>query len=485
MEDSDSEYEPDEHDFKRRRRSHSPQPPTRHAQDLRPTDEPRRESLTVAAQETDARAIINARAVRPPSSEGTPVDVAAIGRGGGAAPCAAEGAPPMLRGGRGEPLQGRGKGRGKGAPGRGTPSMPAGRGKGALDRGTPSMPNGRGKGGAPGPGAAPMAETWLRPEQVHQAQRMMQQQHEHDMMLMQQKHERELQMVKASVASAPPPTGAPLPPTVERDDDLDRALAHLQESTAAKGAAESSDAAAPNSRAADAPSPSAKAPDVATASKHMRPAPAPLGGMEGSTVIVNNIPPERCDVDSINSHFRQFGRVLNIKVQANRHSAVIEFSERAEAVLALDSADFPFGEPNVAVRWGKGGSGGKGGGGKGGGGKGGGGKGGGGKGGGGKGGGRGRGSRGAVPERPPPSDIVGRLGAQARDAMSKTAAAKPAALARRELDDRLREKEALFAKIDATPKDERPPLVKQLKELSAIIKTLLEAAKAAKSDAVS
>ena len=69
--------------------------------------------------------------------------------------------------------------------------------------------------------------------------------------------------------------------------------------------------------------------------------------------------------------------------------------------------------------------------------------------------------------------------------MSKTAAAKPAALARRELDQRLREKEALFAKIDATPKDERPPLVKELKALSATIKTLLEAVKVAKLDAVS
>jgi len=74
-------------------------------------------------------------------------------------------------------------------------------------------------------------------------------------------------------------------------------------------------------------------------------------GIEGSTVHVGNIPPELNDLGTLNSHFKQFGRIVNIQIKAEHRFAFIQFSSRSEAVAALDHPDPVLGDPHIKLNW--------------------------------------------------------------------------------------------------------------------------------------
>uniref|UniRef100_A0A7S0JDL5 RRM domain-containing protein n=1 Tax=Calcidiscus leptoporus TaxID=127549 RepID=A0A7S0JDL5_9EUKA len=74
-------------------------------------------------------------------------------------------------------------------------------------------------------------------------------------------------------------------------------------------------------------------------------------GVEGSTLMVRQIPEKLCGIDSLNSHFSRFGRLVNIKVLAASKSALVEFAARVHAVAALDCADPVLDEPKITVQW--------------------------------------------------------------------------------------------------------------------------------------
>jgi len=52
-------------------------------------------------------------------------------------------------------------------------------------------------------------------------------------------------------------------------------------------------------------------------------------------LVVSSIPPELCTLSVLNRHFRQFGEVLRITVQADEGKAFVQFAEHAAAVAAL------------------------------------------------------------------------------------------------------------------------------------------------------
>jgi len=57
------------------------------------------------------------------------------------------------------------------------------------------------------------------------------------------------------------------------------------------------------------------------------------------SLMIENIPDDKCNLDSINQFFKRFGTVVNIKVQPNQKNAIIQFSRTAEATAAIRSPD--------------------------------------------------------------------------------------------------------------------------------------------------
>lgn len=70
-----------------------------------------------------------------------------------------------------------------------------------------------------------------------------------------------------------------------------------------------------------------------------------------STLVVENIPTEHCDISKVNEFFKKFGSITNISVQGHAHKAIIQFSTNAEAKAAYNSPDAIFDNRFVKVYW--------------------------------------------------------------------------------------------------------------------------------------
>jgi len=200
-------------------------------------------------------------------------------------------------------------------------------------------------------------------------------------------------------------------------------------------------------------------------------------GIEGRTIFVSNIPAALCAIAKLDGHFSRFGRVVNIKVVAESHHALIEYSNRIEAVAALDSPDTVLDEPAILLTWANQRSGARGAS----------------SGGRAAGGGRAGGGRAAplqrnsVKREPPSSEplVTRKVVAPASTVAPKPAAArqqKQAQLDRQKiLDAKLVEQKACLEKLQSTkmPKAARTELMNQLKSLSESVKELLNAHPAA------
>ncbi|KAI7901497.1 uncharacterized protein BX663DRAFT_544230 [Cokeromyces recurvatus] len=72
-----------------------------------------------------------------------------------------------------------------------------------------------------------------------------------------------------------------------------------------------------------------------------------------TTLNVEKIPSEFCQIATVNEFFSKFGTITNISVQPHAHKAVIQYSTRAEAERAYSSPDAIFDNRFVKVYWAK------------------------------------------------------------------------------------------------------------------------------------
>ncbi|CAO3597098.1 unnamed protein product [Absidia cylindrospora] len=68
-----------------------------------------------------------------------------------------------------------------------------------------------------------------------------------------------------------------------------------------------------------------------------------------TTLVIDNIPPEKCQIIPINEYFKKFGNITNINLQSQK--ALVQFSTRAEAEAAHASPDVIFDNRFVKVYW--------------------------------------------------------------------------------------------------------------------------------------
>ncbi|KAI8378799.1 hypothetical protein EDC96DRAFT_604465 [Choanephora cucurbitarum] len=74
---------------------------------------------------------------------------------------------------------------------------------------------------------------------------------------------------------------------------------------------------------------------------------------QNTTLVVEKIPPECCQIAIVNDYFAKFGTITNISVQPNFQKAIIQYSTRAEAEKAYSSPDVIFDNRFVKVYWSK------------------------------------------------------------------------------------------------------------------------------------
>ncbi|KAI9315620.1 hypothetical protein BX666DRAFT_2028518 [Dichotomocladium elegans] len=72
---------------------------------------------------------------------------------------------------------------------------------------------------------------------------------------------------------------------------------------------------------------------------------------QNTTLVVENIPPEFCDISKVNEYFKKFGSITNISVQGRLSKATVQFSNNAEANAAYNSPDPIFDNRFVKVYW--------------------------------------------------------------------------------------------------------------------------------------
>ncbi|KAI8375161.1 hypothetical protein BD560DRAFT_327017 [Blakeslea trispora] len=74
---------------------------------------------------------------------------------------------------------------------------------------------------------------------------------------------------------------------------------------------------------------------------------------QNTTLVVEKIPAECCQIAIVNDYFAKFGTITNISVQPNLQKAIIQYSSRAEAEKAYSSPDVIFDNRFVKVYWSK------------------------------------------------------------------------------------------------------------------------------------
>jgi hypothetical protein len=70
---------------------------------------------------------------------------------------------------------------------------------------------------------------------------------------------------------------------------------------------------------------------------------------QGTTLVIDNIPPEHCQMTTINDYFKKFGSITNISLQS--HKALVSFNTHEEAEAAHQSPDAIFDNRFVKVYW--------------------------------------------------------------------------------------------------------------------------------------
>ncbi|KAI9032860.1 hypothetical protein CLU79DRAFT_830695 [Phycomyces nitens] len=71
----------------------------------------------------------------------------------------------------------------------------------------------------------------------------------------------------------------------------------------------------------------------------------------GTTLVVENIPPEECQITKVHDFFQKFGTLTNISVQPHQQKAILQYGTRAEAEAAYHSPDAIFDNRFVKVYW--------------------------------------------------------------------------------------------------------------------------------------
>lgn len=72
---------------------------------------------------------------------------------------------------------------------------------------------------------------------------------------------------------------------------------------------------------------------------------------QNTTLNIEKIPSEFCQISTVNDFFAKFGTITNISVQPHAQKAVIQYSTRAEAENAYNSPDAIFDNRFVKVYW--------------------------------------------------------------------------------------------------------------------------------------
>jgi RNA-binding protein 26 len=70
-----------------------------------------------------------------------------------------------------------------------------------------------------------------------------------------------------------------------------------------------------------------------------------------TTLAVEKIPIEYCQISTVNDFFAKFGNITNISVQPHQQKAIIQYGSRAEAEAAYNSPDAIFDNRFVKVYW--------------------------------------------------------------------------------------------------------------------------------------
>ncbi|KAL0088573.1 CCCH-type zinc finger transcription factor [Phycomyces blakesleeanus] len=76
-----------------------------------------------------------------------------------------------------------------------------------------------------------------------------------------------------------------------------------------------------------------------------------LHSKSGTTLVVENIPPEECQITKVHDFFQKFGTLTNISVQPHQQKAILQYGTRAEAEAAYHSPDAIFDNRFVKVYW--------------------------------------------------------------------------------------------------------------------------------------
>ncbi|KAJ3414860.1 hypothetical protein HDV05_005924 [Chytridiales sp. JEL 0842] len=67
------------------------------------------------------------------------------------------------------------------------------------------------------------------------------------------------------------------------------------------------------------------------------------------TIVIEHIPPEHCNLDSVNSYFKKFGTITNIQMQPQFNKAIVSYQTAQEAMQAKNSPDVIFANRFVKV----------------------------------------------------------------------------------------------------------------------------------------
>ena len=70
-----------------------------------------------------------------------------------------------------------------------------------------------------------------------------------------------------------------------------------------------------------------------------------------TTIVVENIPPEKCQLDSGNKYFKKFGTIVNININPQHQRAVVALSTHQEAQKASSSPEAVFDNRFVRIHW--------------------------------------------------------------------------------------------------------------------------------------
>ncbi|KAI9263780.1 hypothetical protein BY458DRAFT_587720 [Sporodiniella umbellata] len=70
-----------------------------------------------------------------------------------------------------------------------------------------------------------------------------------------------------------------------------------------------------------------------------------------TTLVVEKIPLESCQISTVNEFFSKFGTITNISVQSHAQKAIIQYGTRSEAEKAYTCPDSVFGNRFVKVYW--------------------------------------------------------------------------------------------------------------------------------------